>query len=145
MQYSHCAHDTAKLGAGRAVGRAGRRWAWALGSAQQAREYSTDARGRTVGAWQQAGARGARRQQQHAGAGRRGRAGVRGRRSAGALGVRGVGARGERGRQKRGARGARGLGAGRAACAHGLGQLGARAPGLVFNLVFRLGFFFLSH
>ena len=30
---------------------------------------------------------------------------------------------------------------GRAACAHGLGQLGARAPGLVFSLVFRLGIF----
>ena len=28
-----------------------------------------------------------------------------------------------------------------AACAHGLGQLGARAPGLVSNLVFRLGIF----
>ena len=36
---------------------------------------------------------------------------------------------------------ARGRGAGRAACAHGLVQLGARAPGLVFNLVFRLGIF----
>ena len=30
---------------------------------------------------------------------------------------------------------------GRAACAHRLGQLGARAPDLVFNLVFRLGIF----
>ena len=30
---------------------------------------------------------------------------------------------------------------GRAACAHRLGQLGARAPGLVFSLVFRLGIF----
>ena len=29
----------------------------------------------------------------------------------------------------------------RAACAHRLGQLGARAPGLVFNLGFRLGIF----
>ena len=48
--------------------------------------------------------------------------------------------------------GARGAGAGhaagrrwahgaRATCAHGLGQLGARAPGLVFNLVFQLGIF----
>ena len=42
------------------------------------------------------------------------------------------------------ARGTRQAGAGwhgRAACAHRLGQLGARAPGLVFNLVFRLGIF----
>ena len=75
--------------------------------------------------------RGARRQAQ-AGAG-------------GALGAQeaGTGARQARGRtgRARQGRGAHGLGAGRAACAHGLGQLGARAPGLVFNLVFRLGFF----
>ena len=46
------------------------------------------------------------------------------------------------GRQGCGTRcGAHGLGAGRAACAHGLGQLGARAPASVFNLVFRLGIF----
>ena len=47
-----------------------------------------------------------------------------------------------RARQGRGSRrGAHGLGAGRAACVHGLDQLGARAPGLVFNLVFRLRIF----
>ena len=32
-------------------------------------------------------------------------------------------------------------GHGRAACAHRLGHLGARAPGLVFSLVFRLDIF----
>ena len=51
------------------------------------------------------------------------------------------GARGEHG-WAHGARGARPAGQhGRAACAHRLRQLGARAPGLVFNLVFRLGIF----
>ena len=39
------------------------------------------------------------------------------------------------------ARGTAGRQHGRAACAHRLGQLGARAPGLVFSLVFRLGIF----
>ena len=41
----------------------------------------------------------------------------------------------------RSAQGTAGWQHGRAACAHGLGQLGARAPGLVFSLVFRLGIF----
>ena len=60
-----------------------------------------------------------------------------------ALGVQALGAQAGRRRagQAAGA-GARGLGTGRAACAHRLGQLGARAPGLVFNPVFfRLGIF----
>ena len=39
------------------------------------------------------------------------------------------------------ARGTAGRQHGRAACAHRLGQLGARAPGLVFSLVFRLDIF----
>ena len=65
------------------------------------------------------------------------------------------GVSGERGQARRGcagacvacgwaheARGARPAGQqGHAAIAHKLGQLGARAPGLVFNLVFRLGIF----
>ena len=55
-----------------------------------------------------------------------------------------AGVGGERGEHgwAHGARGARPAGQhGRAACAHRLGQLGARAPCLVFNLVFRLGIF----
>ena len=62
----------------------------------------------------------------------RGRASGRAGRAAGRAGVR-LGAqcaRGTAGRQH-----------GRAACAHRLGQLGARAPGLVFSLVFRLDIF----
>ena len=39
------------------------------------------------------------------------------------------------------ARGARGLGAGCATCAHRLGQLGARAPDLVFQLGFSTRYF----
>ena len=59
---------------------------------------------------------------------------------------------GVRGAARRGGAGARDLahrhsghgrlgGTGRAASAHRVGQLGANAPGLVFNLVFRLGIF----
>ena len=56
----------------------------------------------------------------------------------------GAGRRAGRGRAQQQARAREAwawLGAGRATCAHGLGQLGARAPGLVFSLVFRLGIF----
>ena len=59
----------------------------------------------------------------------------------------GVGRQGALGARRRacvGARGSRQAGAGRvelAACAHGLGQLGARAPDLVFNLVFSTRYF----
>ena len=91
----------------------------------------------------------------HAGRRRRGagrvggRAGVpqaRGRTSGRVVG-RGRGAAGERGARGRGAgrarpgRWLRGLGVGCAACAHRLGQLGARALGLVFNRLIRLGIF----
>ena len=87
-----------------------------------------------------------------AGAGARRQAGARqGERARGALGraerwrARGRAA-GREGAQlgARCARGTAGRQHGRAACAHRLGQLGqlgARAPGLVFSLVFRLGIF----
>ena len=112
---------------GACVGSARARWAGRAG----ARRASVLGRaGRAC--WGAQGGRrtGAGRRQQRAGAGRSGRAGA----AAGAAGARGV----------------RGLGAGRAAWAlgarpgrwaRGLGQLGARAPGLVSNLVFRLGIF----
>ena len=64
-----------------------------------------------------------------AGAGRAG--GARARR-------RGASSRGRRQRASGSAQQARGR---RATCAHRLGQLGASAPGLVFNPVFRLGIF----
>ena len=88
--------------------------------------------GAQAGTWADASARGA----QAAGSRRR----RHGRASAGRARARMAGGRGAR--QGRGSRrGAHGLGAGRAACAHRLGQLGAHAPGLVSNLVFRLGIF----
>ena len=98
----------------------------------------------------QAGARRARGRRAAAALGRRcGCAGARGarrqaRQVAGSVRSAQAGVGGERGEHgwAHGARGARPAGQhGRVACAHRLGQLGARAPGLVFNLVFRLGIF----
>ena len=75
---------------------------------------------------------------------------ARGRWAGAQAGARGGRTRGARSRQggrragRWGVRSERDTSAGRAACAHRLGQLGqlgARAPGLVFNLVFRLGIF----
>ena len=100
--------------------------------AQQAR--AGDA-GRARGA--QAGAAGSRARAEPAGGRARGaRAGtVRGAQHKRATDA---GARG----WAHGALGARPAGwHGRTACAHRLGQLGGRAPDLVFNLVFRLGIF----
>ena len=148
-------------------------WCWALDAGQAlgargARRWAcVGARARA-----QVGA-GARRRQGRAGAGALGRAGRSWQAGGGRTGGGRAGARGERqacaGRAASGAHGAcvagtgsvRGSGRqgarlaarsgqgkagwqhGRAACAHGLGQLGARAPGLVFSLVFfRLGIFF---
>ena len=74
------------------------------------------------------------------GRGAHGQAGAGGAGARGAQGVWQAGAQAGAGRRQQ-ARGAGGLGVRCAACAHRLGQLGARAPGLVFNLVFRLGFF----
>ena len=93
---------------------AGGRWAdWALGVGQ-------------IGRWALGVLGAGRRRARQASGSRRRRAG---RAAAGAAGARGV----------------CGLGAGCAACAHRLGaswaSFGARAPGLVFNLVFRLGIF----
>ena len=137
MQYSHCAHDTAKLGVGQGVGRTAER----AGRAGSARTWH----GR-------AGAHGRRRQARGSRVELAGRAGSNSAGVRGAAGARAGAAGGAQARWACVAGGAQARGASvadrraaRAACAYGLGQLGARAPGLVFNLVFRLSFFFLSH
>ena len=106
--------------------------AWALGRRRQAAGAGGLA-AHAYGRW----ARGARRRQAAS-------AGGTGVRALGGLGTGGSGASSKalQGTAARGkARQARGLGAERPACARGLGQLGARAPGLVSNLVFLLGIF----
>ena len=60
---------------------------------------------------------------------------------AGRHGVRRAAGGASAGHKRAAGAGARVWAHGRIACAHRLGQLGARAPGLVFNLVFRLGIF----
>ena len=74
----------------------------------------------------------------------RGRWGAGGRRQAagaGSTSVRALGAHGAGGSGRAAGCGRARQGAGRGTCARGLGQLGAPAPGLVSNLVFRLGIF----
>ena len=108
-----------------------------------ARGWRADGRAGRAGA-----GRGRRRALQVAGARRRwggrraaGRAGARqGERARGRASERAAGRAGVR-LGARCARGTAGRQHGRAAYAHRLGQLGARAPGLVFSLVFRLGIF----
>ena len=115
LQYSLCSSDTAR-----------RRWAGRAGAG-----LGTRALGRACRRW--AGVQ--------AGAGHGQTCGARSRRAC-RQGGRHAGR--WRDNKRTGERGARGTGVGRAACAHRLGQLGqlgARALGLVFNLVFRLGIF----
>ena len=106
--------------------RSRRAQAWALGRWGMLQAGRGSARGAGEGV------RGARRAQ---------RTGVG---AAGHSGRRGVGAQGRAGRAdgRTESAGDGRLGStGAQAGAHRLGQLGARAPGLVFNLVFRLGIF----
>ena len=116
---------------GRAGEGAGGRWGAQAAGAR--RRWGAQALGRAGRSWP-------------AGGGRAGRAaGVRWARGACVAGtgsVRGSGRQDAR-LGARSGQGKAGWQHGRAACAHGLGKLGARAPGLVFSLVFfRLGIFF---
>ena len=117
---------------------AGRARGWAC---RQAQGRGHGAQGTARRAWQQARALGSAQGGRRAGAS--GRTGVGGRAGGSARDTALAGARqGERAcGWAHGARGAQPAGSTGAACAHRLGQLGARAPGWVFNLVFRLGIF----
>ena len=123
-------------------------WQQALGRAGTVRECAgrwraARARSKSRRHWPGAlgaAARGARAEECEARAERSGRAGAGARRQGAGASRQGARRAGMR-HVAAGARGTRGLGTGCAACAHRLGQLGARAPGFVFNLVFRLGFF----
>ena len=169
LRYKNCIATEGQ--GGWALGRAGRLWGaqagagahrQALGVLALGAQAGRRRAGRTGRHGRQQGARGAPRRpcvgragrgRQGAGRGRtHGRAAGHGRRAGVRQGTTGARADAQscyRAQQARGraagARGARGLGAWRAACAHRLGQLGARAPDLVFNLFFFYSVFFLSH